>query len=113
MPKWTTSHGRRSSSNQKCLPWRRTARTRRPTSARRIRAGGTRSKTIGSSATVTEAIRRPAVTAAAARRAVSTSGSSGMASLPPRHEAAVHSGAVRQKTASAATATTTRPIAAE
>jgi hypothetical protein len=112
MPKWTTSHGRRSSSNQKCLPWRRTARTRRPTSARRIRAGGTRSKTIGSSATVTEAIRRPAVTAAAARRAVSTSGSSGMASLPPRDETA-HSGAVRQKTASAATATTTRPIAAE
>src|SRR6202040_819048 len=45
----------------------------------RNRAGATPSKTIGSSATWASTMRRPAATFCAARRAASTSGSSGMA----------------------------------
>ena len=78
MPKCRHGHGRRSSSSQRCLPCRRTAFTRRPTRARRKRAGATPSKTIGSSATWASTMRRPAATLCAARRAASTSGSSGM-----------------------------------
>src|SRR5581483_10671169 len=60
------------------LPCRRTAFTRRPSSARRMRAGATPSNTIGSFATWASVMRRPRATAWAARRAASTSGSSGM-----------------------------------
>ena len=39
MPKWKSGHGRRSSSIQRCLPFRRTASTRRPRSAAAKRDG--------------------------------------------------------------------------
>ena len=77
MPKCTSSQGRPSSSSQKCLPWRRTARTRRPRSAAITRRGVTPSKTIGSAAHHTPTMRRPTASAAVTRRAASTSGSSG------------------------------------
>src|SRR6185369_1664096 len=76
MPKCMPSHGRRSSSNQRCLPWRLTATTRRPSSARWTSAGGS-ANTMGSAEHATPTMRRPSATRAARRRAASTSGSSG------------------------------------
>src|SRR5215471_14528891 len=76
MPKCMASHGLRSSSSQRCLPCRRTPRTRRPSSARRTRDGGS-ANTMGSAVTTTPTMRRPRATPSARTRAASTSGSSG------------------------------------
>src|SRR5499425_1416323 len=97
MPKWRQGQGRRSSSNQRCLPWRRTARTRRPTRALRKRAGATPSKTMGSSAQRASTMRRPWATFMAMRRPHWTSGSSGIAPSIPQG-AQVYSASVDQAT---------------